>query len=406
MGAFHAKYSCTSRVYNYILPAYAFDASISQHISAQRARERGAREEVRKQNGDRDRAAGAPSSNHTRRKGESDSEQSEAEEEAEEAEDDFDSDRDNIAISDELRAQLLAYRISDELRERVHALLGRFSGTHNYYNLTRHKRVYNREDRPSHSADANAAATHSSEPNNAQPAAAAGPVTPGHLSFDAKRNTRYVLSFGVERAFVDPGSGLQLLVLAVHGQSFMLNQIRKMVGLAVVAARGMVGDGVWARVFKESGLYVPTAPALGLCLDRPNFTLYDAKCKKQQQQQGEEGQAGAEGEGSERPAVAQVYEQHEAEIEQFRQSVIYPTICSAEAEQLAFYRWLAGLGLHPSLSQQDSAQQRSGAASVAVEVGSQSATELSSSGAEQISESVEQQAVASCAEMLPEQDAD
>ena len=373
MASFHAKYSCSSRMYHYILPAYAFDADIQQHINLQVAKERGSREEVRRQkiyaameqqNRDNSQSAAQHSAvtasvgDGQRRKGDSDSEESEAEEET--ADDDFDSERDAIVISDELRARLLAYRIPDELYNRVQALLARYAGTHNYYNFTRHKRVYNREDKLVHPNTSTA--TDSAQPDS-QPAAPIGPVIPVNRNFHADRNNRHILSFAVDRTFVDPASGLQFLVLAVHGQSFMLNQIRKMVGLAVVTARGMVGEAVWSRVFSERGLYVPTAPSLGLYLDRPNFTYYDNKSRGKEQQ----GQAGVEGEDSERPAVQQVYDEHEAEIAHFRQSVIYPSICSTEAEQFAFYRWLAGLGLHPSLSLQDSAEVQPSVSSVSAE---------------------------------------
>ena len=334
-------------------------------------------------------------SNGQRRKGangDSDSEQSEAEEET--AEDDFDSDRDAIVISDELRAQLLAYRLPDELHDRVQALLRRYVGTHNYYNFTRHKMIRNKEDTPAyqrrHNNSSDSTATSTIDPAQAQPAKPIGPIIPVNRNFHASRNNRHILSFNIDRTFIDPVSQLQLVVLAVHGQSFMLNQIRKMVGLAVVAARGMVAEAVWGRVFSEKGVYVPTAPSLGLYLDRPHFTHYDSKCREMGRQEGGV-QAGKEGEDVERPAVQQVYDEHEAEIARFRESVIYPSICTTEVEQLAFYRWLAGLGLHPSLSQDDIAEGRSGKLSVPVE-GRDDSTALADSSSSEHTVGIEQQA--------------
>ena len=412
MGSFHAKFSCTSRVYHYILPAYAFDPNINQHINVQLARERGAREEMRRQKvydaldeQQRD-SSQSPTqqsaaiadntvSSGQQRKGGSGDSDSESGAEDETAEDDVENDRDAIVISDELRTQLLAYRIPDELHERVQSLLRRYVGTHNYYNFTRHKMIRNREDRPSYQRLNNGTpdtGADGSAQAELQPVKAIGPVIPVNRNFHADRNNRHILSFTIDRTFVDPTSQLQFVVLAVHGQSFMLNQIRKMVGLAVVAARGLVSEAVWGRVFSERGLYVPTAPSLGLYLDRPHFANYDSKCReKEREGKEQQGEAGREGEDSERPAVQQVYDEHEAEIAQFRQSVIYPSICSTEVEQFAFYRWLAGLGLHPSLGQQDKADSPpSKPAASAVDADS-SVHAAASSSSEQIVGSVEQQ---------------
>ena len=406
MGSFHAKFSCTSRVYHYILPAYAFDSTINQHINGQLARDRGMREEAKRQKvydalDEQQRESkqpptqqlatvnGAVGSDQKPKggSGDDDSEQSEAEDET--VEDDVDSDRDAIVISDELRALLLAYRMPDELRDRVRSLLARYVGTHNYYNFTRHKPIRNKEDRPSyqrHNTTATTANTDdSAQPAEPPPAKPIGPVIPVNRNFHADRNNRHMLSVGIDRTFVDPVGGLQFVVLAVHGQSFMLNQIRKMVGLAVLAARGMVEEAVWGRVFSERGLYVPTAPSLGLYLERPHFTNYDSKCRtgKERENKERQDQPGVAGEDTERPAVQQVCDEHEAEIAQFRQSVVYPSICAVEVEQLAFYRWLAGLGLHPSLTPPDNAVEKPAVPSVPLNSeGSSAAVETSSSSLE------------------------
>ena len=288
-----------------------------------------------------------------------------------------------LSYQPELRAQLLAYRIPDELYSRVRSLLARYVGTHNYYNFTRHKLIRNREDKPSNQR------TNTDDPA-AQPVKPIGPTIPVNRNFHADRNNRHILSFTIDRTFVDPASQLQFLVLAVHGQSFMLNQIRKMVGLAVVAARGMVGEWVWERVFSERGMYVPTAPSLGLYLERPNFAHYDVKCRgKEREGKEQQGPADREGEDSERPAVQQVYDEHEAEIAHFRQSVIYPSICSTEVEQFAFYRWLAGLGLHPALSH---ANERPVVPTVSAEGSSEKPALATSSSSEETDISIEQQA--------------
>lgn len=61
--------------------------------------------------------------------------------------------------------------------------------------------------------------------------------TTGKLPSDANAK-RFVLSFDCGEPFVDEESGVEWVLLSVLGQSFLLNQIRKMVGMAVEVCRG------------------------------------------------------------------------------------------------------------------------------------------------------------------------
>ena len=49
---------------------------------------------------------------------------------------------------------------------------------------------------------------------------------------------RYVISFTCGEPFVETTSGAEWVLLSVVGQSFLLNQIRKMIGLASEVATG------------------------------------------------------------------------------------------------------------------------------------------------------------------------
>lgn len=49
---------------------------------------------------------------------------------------------------------------------------------------------------------------------------------------------RFIISFDCAEPFVDEATGVEWVLLTVLGQSFLLNQIRKMVGMAVEVARG------------------------------------------------------------------------------------------------------------------------------------------------------------------------
>ena len=54
-------------------------------------------------------------------------------------------------------------------------------------------------------------------------------------------SSRYIISFQCGEPFLDPGSDSEWILLSVVGQSFLLNQIRKMIGLACEVATGHVG---------------------------------------------------------------------------------------------------------------------------------------------------------------------
>eukprot|EP00915_Cephaloidophora_sp_WS-2016_P010649 GHVH01015641.1.p1 GENE.GHVH01015641.1~~GHVH01015641.1.p1 ORF type:complete len:641 (-),score=92.30 GHVH01015641.1:90-1754(-) len=68
----------------------------------------------------------------------------------------------------------------------------------------------------------------------------------------------------------------QLIIVRLHGQSFLLNQIRKMVALAIEVFRGSAPPFSIPEAFaKDVKRYVPMAPAEGLLLDIPEYVSYN-----------------------------------------------------------------------------------------------------------------------------------
>lgn len=61
--------------------------------------------------------------------------------------------------------------------------------------------------------------------------------TTGKLPSDTNAK-RFIISFDCGESFVDAASGVEWVQLTVLGQSFLLNQIRKMVGMAMEVCRG------------------------------------------------------------------------------------------------------------------------------------------------------------------------
>eukprot|EP00877_Chromochloris_zofingiensis_P006784 jgi/Chrzof1/2359/Cz11g12070.t1 len=88
--------------------------------------------------------------------------------------------------------------------------------------------------------------------------------------------TRYMLSFTC------PGlihvNGKPWVKMVVVGQSFMLHQIRKMVGMAVCMMRGLAPpDALHLALDPDRDYNVPMAPELGLFLDEVFYDSYNAK---------------------------------------------------------------------------------------------------------------------------------
>jgi tRNA U38,U39,U40 pseudouridine synthase TruA len=88
---------------------------------------------------------------------------------------------------------------------------------------------------------------------------------------------RFVVEFECDDPVVDESTGVEWVLLSVLGQSFLLNQIRKMVGLAVDIARGATSIDKISDAFSPQRLDVPMAPGQGLFLDELFFEGYNIK---------------------------------------------------------------------------------------------------------------------------------
>ncbi len=136
------------------------------------------------------------------------------------------------------RAELLKYRVSSETLQRLGDGLKLFEGTHSFHNYTR------------------------------------------RMGADNASATRYILKFAPLEPVLVPGTDdqpeTQWIPVQVTGQSFLLNQIRKMISAAVDHARGVVSsEQVNQSMRKDCRMKVNVAPAQGLFLDRSFFELYN-----------------------------------------------------------------------------------------------------------------------------------
>lgn len=112
--------------------------------------------------------------------------------------------------------------------------------------------------------------------------------------------------------------GTEWCSVKIHGQSFMLHQIRKMIALAVLVVRTN------SPISKVKGLYeaaknpIPKAPALGLLLERPVYSAYNDRL----------GRLGHE---------AITFDKYEKEIDEFKHKYIYDRIYQQEAQENDFH---------------------------------------------------------------------
>ena len=127
-----------------------------------------------------------------------------------------------------------SYRINPARLERVRSALNSFTGTHNFHNYTVHK------------------------------------------SYHDPSAQRVIKSFVVhdEPLIID---NTEWLSLKVHGQSFMMHQIRKMVSMAALVVRCGCPEGRLQESLTEERISIPKAPGLGLLLERPVFDTYNQR---------------------------------------------------------------------------------------------------------------------------------
>lgn len=289
-GSFHAKNSCTSRIYEYILPASIFIDSpllnnpppISQTALTQtfiEAIEHKQRFGNHKQNNDE---------NYTTTNNNVTDEQK--------LNDAIPLSIDTTLSQPELHTT--GKIITPQLRDVINAVLSYFIGTKNYHNLVQKTK----EIRTS---------------------------TVNHInSNDAGAYNRFIMNFTLNDVF--DYNGTEFVRLTIHGQSFLYNQIRKMVALAVCVVKGIVPINIFDDIFTWRSYNIPTAPALGLLLDRTIYRGYDLRVIYNSTMQHCE-------------TMEHAYQRTALQADTFKRQKIYTQICSQELATHEFSTWLQSL---------------------------------------------------------------
>ncbi|CAN9504982.1 unnamed protein product [Ophioblennius macclurei] len=188
-----------------------------------------------------------------------------------------------------------AFRLEAETLQRVNRLFSLYKGTHNFHNFTSQK----------------------------------APSDPSAR--------RYITEMSCGEPFIpagagggggDGGDGCEFAVITVRGQSFMLHQIRKMIGLVIAVVKGYAKEDVMERSWGQEKVDVPKAPGLGLVLERVHFDRYNKRF------------------GGDGLHERLEWEREEDAIRAFKEAHIYPTIVETERLEGSMVGWMATLPIH------------------------------------------------------------
>jgi tRNA pseudouridine38-40 synthase len=187
------------------------------------------------------------------------------------------------------------WRISTPQLNRVRTILAKYEGSHNFHNFTVGKPF---RDRSAH---------------------------------------RHMIKLTIS----DPKliNDCEWISIKFHGQSFMLHQIRKMIGLLVMVGRTSAPASLIPETFGPARIHVPKAPGLGLLLEEPIFAGYNRRLLDTMKRQGENPVSGNTGEGGvlKEPVV---FSRFASEMEAFKQRWIYDRIHQEEEEKHEYVKFL------------------------------------------------------------------
>lgn len=177
-----------------------------------------------------------------------------------------------------------SFRLPPQTLLRLNGLLARYQGTHNFHNFTSQK-------------------------------AASDPSA-----------RRYVTHVRCGEPFVRGGA--EFAVVTVRGQSFMLHQIRKMIGLVIAVVKGYAGEEVMERSWGLQKVDVPKAPGLGLVLEKVHFDRYNKRF------------------GGDGLHERLEWEEQGGAVQAFKEAFIYPAIMETERQEASMLAWISTLPIH------------------------------------------------------------
>lgn len=176
-----------------------------------------------------------------------------------------------------------AWRVDPDSMARFRALIDEYKGTHNFHNYTVGK------------------------------------------PFNDSTVKRFMISLDVR----DPAvyGDIEWISVRIHGQSFMLHQIRKMMSMAILACRTGTPPSLIPATFGPQRIHIPKAPPLGLLLEQPQFKTYNQRVHALPNVTGEE-----------RPEVD--FGKYADVMHKFKVEWIYERLREVEYESNIFHKWI------------------------------------------------------------------
>ncbi|KAM4036882.1 pseudouridylate synthase 1 homolog isoform 1-T3 [Anomaloglossus baeobatrachus] len=171
-----------------------------------------------------------------------------------------------------------SFRLPREDFHHVNRLLSFYKGTHSFHNFTR-----------------------------------------GKLSDDPSAR-RHIYQISCSEPFVR--HGVEFARILIKGQSFMMHQIRKMVGLIIAVVKGAATPELLPLSVRINKTNLPLAPALGLVLECTHFDSHNWRCHYNQ------------------TTRTVTWEEFLPVTESFREDKIMPVIIDGELRDLSFLIWL------------------------------------------------------------------
>lgn len=192
------------------------------------------------------------------------------------------------------------YRMSSERLEELNKILNLYEGTKNYHNFTIRK-----------------------EPNDPS-------------------CRRYMMKLECPPPFLPDNSEVEFARIKVKGQSFMMHQIRRMVGLVVAIMKGYAEPFKIAHAMERERMNIPQAPGLGLVLEKVHYERYNRKY------------------GSDGMHEKLEFTDEEQMVENFYQKHILSTIINTELNAKPMLAWVKGLKNHSFTAQEENNEEDTG----------------------------------------------
>ncbi|XP_013089214.2 pseudouridylate synthase 1 homolog [Biomphalaria glabrata] len=176
------------------------------------------------------------------------------------------------------------YRTTSDILERIRAILKKFVGTHKFHNFT------------------------------------------SGVKYEEACAKRYIINFECSDPYVR--DGIEFITIRVKGQSFMMHQIRKMIGLTMAIVRGYCPESTIEASWGPEKVDVPKASGLGLVLEELHFLGYNKKfgC-----------------DGIHEPID---WSKHKEDMDKFKEEHIISSIVAQEKEERVTFNWLRTLQNH------------------------------------------------------------